>query len=160
MMALCGRSLRRNLVMWVSFLALAVVASQYQNCAPAPEGEGQEFVGDNPSGENSSPVSVIDDVNLTTGIDFVQSKIMLDAQDETFSALGICQQEQSGATLSWRLEDGKVKLAEGKAHCEDSSFRVDFLDSQELECGREYVLTARLGRGKEGSTRVSRDCGS
>lgn len=147
---------RLNLRKWLNLGGLfcfAVVLMLYQNCAP-PAATNSSDYGDVP------PPGVIDDVNLTTGLSFVQSSLELQSSNLTFDVHGICSSEQSGARLAWSLIDRatNAQVLSGYADCEKGGFRVRVNDSQSLSCGAEHVLTAQLGARKGGEVSVTRRC--
>lgn len=104
-------------------------------------------------------VDVIDDVNETSGVSFVQEKVEVSEADANLALEGVCDQEQEGALLGWRIRDVNAQvLGNGFTVCEAGKFKVEVASLNSLECDRPYLVTARLGEGAQGNVEIERRC--
>ena len=124
---------------------------QYQNCAPPPHSVK--------ASNDDGIVSTIDDVNLTTGVSFTQTKVRVASSPQPISVDGICQSQQDGAVLGWKVHDSAGHLREtGYAECAGGKFVVEMSPSNELDCDKSYMLSAQLSSGNVGVVDVRREC--
>lgn len=133
-------------------LASVFVMVQYQNCAPAPSVD-QEGIG-----SEAPPISTIDNVNLSTGLTFVEKSITVHDAIESFQVDGLCSKDQDGARFKWHLVDEQGEIKSGRAECHLGSFSVLVDESQALTCGQPHKIVAQLGLGKAAEVEVFRKC--
>ena len=127
---------------------------QYQNCAPAAGGSRSLS-----SSNDNGVVTTIDNVNLTTGVAFTQSKVQVASSDQPTVIDGDCATAQEGAVLGWNVHDADGRMREsGYAQCEQGHFQVEMAPANELECDQTYDVSAQLASGSGGHVEVSRDC--
>lgn len=128
-----------------------IMLFQYQNCAPA--------TGVRSMASDSSIVNTIDDVNLTTGVQFASPKLELAMNNEPTLIEGACDSKQNGAVLGWKVHDANGEEKQrGYSVCEQGRFEVEMAPSSELECDQPYGVTARLNTGTSAQTEVHRAC--
>lgn len=128
----------------------------YQNCAPANGVQGLHI-----SSSDDGLVTTIDDVNMATGVAFLQSKVQVSASDHPTVIEGECSSLQEGAVLGWKVRDDEGRMREtGYSQCEQGHFQVEMAPANELECDKSYEVSARLAAGVEGRVEVERDCSS
>ncbi len=135
----------------------AILLVGYQNCAPAsnaPRG-GAAMVGHQ---QLASPVDVIDRINEGK-LSFMQKSVAVRPEVESLVLNGVCDPEQSGATLRWELRDSNNEdLGEGFVSCEQGGFMVALAPVQEFECGASYSLVAQLGVMESEAVEIRRSC--
>lgn len=145
---------------WRKWMNLSVILClglvslvQYQNCAPAPMNAVDGEI-------DSSPVGVINEVKSGQTISFAQKAVELHTQVQSIVLDGICPEGQQDAVLGWKITDSATRseFARGYATCADGKFHVELAPTQELLCGREYTVAARLGFGTGGEVKLSRRC--
>jgi hypothetical protein len=132
-----------------------IMLFQYQNCAPATGARDLSTSSDN------GLVTTIDDVNASTGLAFVQSKVQVASSDQPTLIDGACASNQSGAVLGWKVHDADGNMMEsGYSVCDQGKFQVEMAPANQLECDQPYDVSARLGSGQSGHVELSRDCTS
>ena len=146
----------------------------FQNCAPTgaivagADNQSAAIAANGVTAGGSSDshiVTVIDDVNRTTALAFEKSAEEADGPESSFALDGTCDGAQAGATLGWALREavGAREIASGHMGCVAAgagagAFRVELAALMLPECGRAYLLEARLGLGKPGRVLVRRAC--
>ena len=147
------------------FAALAVmIMLPFQNCAPAggPQaiGHSSASVSASAGSDPNQPVTVIDDVNRTTALSFVQTAADFAPGAMSLALDGVCSSQQDGATLRWLLRDplNATQIASDTMSCSLGSFHVELPVQALLQCGRVYSLEAHLGLGRMGTISVQRPC--
>lgn len=142
-----------NLSSW-SILMFLLIA-HYQNC-----GSPKDFAVHEALDPSAPEQTIIDDSTTTTALTFLEKSIQVFSDAPALEAQGACFAEQDGATLNWALfdpqSDDVVEL--GQTDCHDGGFKVAINDLQGIECGREYMIQARLGLGQAGQVSVVRAC--
>ncbi len=128
---------------------------QYQNCAPSSGARNLNSHNDN------GIVTAIDDVNASTGLVFVSSKVQVASSDQPTVINGACSLSQSGAVLGWKVHDSNGNMMEsGYSVCDQEKFQVQMAPANELECDQPYDVSAQLAAGQTGHVELSRDCSS
>ena len=141
----------------IIFVIGAFLLLEYQNCAPAPLPGAKQ--GKFKHGNESLPVSIIDDTNSSLKLSFIEREIRLTRIADGIHLDGICLQDQDGATLRWELQDNQGQmLKEGWSQCDLGGFTVDFVSAQELTCGATYHVFAQLGEAERGQVDLTRNC--
>jgi hypothetical protein len=116
--------------------------------------------------ERGSPVSVINPVNTTTGLEFQHKAVQVQSQAHDLTLSGNCSLEQEDAILGWKIRelnaDGSdgSEFARGFARCNSGVFEVQLTPAQDLDCSKSYKLVARLASGSPGEVLVTRQCPS
>ena len=130
----------------------------HQNCAPAPMA-GNTLSSVTEAGDFSR-VTVINEIKSGSVVSFAHKAIEITPQTESVVLDGVCPAGQEDAVLGWKLSDSqsKAEFARGYARCQNSVFTVELTPTQELICGREYKLAARLGLSEGAEVIVSRIC--
>ena len=132
-----------------------IMLFQYQNCAPASGSRNLSSSNDN------GLVTTIDDVNASSGLAFVQSKVQVASSDQPTVIDGSCSADQGGAVLGWKVHDVDGNMMEsGYAVCDQGKFQVTMAPANELECDEPYDVSAQLAAGASGHVELSRDCSS
>lgn len=143
-----------------SIFLLLIVATQFQNCAPAPS--ASEFgtqINGNGFGSIDGAVDTIDDATTTTALAFNEKSIEVLGDASDLEAHGTCFEEQNGATLRWDLIDPIDGIVKGGfADCSFGNFTVAISDLQDIACNQEYMIQARLGLGKAGQVPLFISC--
>ncbi len=140
----------------IGFLGLMMLF-QYQNCAPAQGVRATRAY----SVSDGGLVSTIDDVNVSTGVAFLQDKVQVQSSAEPTVIEGECSSLQEGAVLGWKVRDEQGHTRQtGYANCEQGHFAVEMAPANELECDQSYEVSAQLAAGVGGRVEVQRDCSS
>lgn len=149
----------RNLTL-LGALSVFMVAT-HQNCAPASQMNGSATHG---LYSVDPEVGVIDNVNRNTAVSFAMKELQLNPQLSEVALEGQCSLEQEDAVLAWevRKQTGADELedvfATGQAICRGGRFSIGLAPTQLLDCGKPYTVKARLGRGTEGASVITRAC--
>ena len=139
-----------------SLLFLTIVATQFQNCAPA--GPGITATGQD-GGPSASLVDTIDDAVTSTGLAFNEKSIEIPGNEQDLQVHGSCHEDQDGATLRWELtSEGNELMNDGFVDCKDGNFTVALSDLAGMDCDHEYLLEARLGFGQAGKVPLMIAC--
>lgn len=156
---------RFNVKKWrdLTFLGLLTVymVGTHQNCAPVSQANGSATNG---LYADESQVGVIDNVNRNTAVKFALKELQLNPQLSEVALEGQCSLEQEDAVLAWEVRKQTAEgseddvFATGQAVCKSGRFSIGLAPTQLLDCGKAYSVKARLGRGTEGVSIVTRVC--
>ena len=149
----------RNLTMLL--IGGFVLAASHQNCAPAnPSALANGAKPSQQASSDNQSVTVIDSVKRDAGLTFSMKAVEVHRLANEISLPGGCSTAQEGSVLGWEIREAQsgYEFAEGLATCEGGRFSVDLAPAQELECGVEYVVRARLGMAAASEMTVSRLC--
>ena len=137
-----------------------VLAASHQNCAPASPAALANGAQPKHSASDSQTVTVIDSVKKDASLTFSMKAVEVHRLANEISLPGGCSSAQEGSVLGWEIREAQTgyEFAEGLAVCEGGRFSVDLAPAQELECGTEYVVRARLGMAAASEMTVSRLC--
>lgn len=142
-----------KLVLFVS--VVSAVLFQFQNCAPS----NLSSLADASHAINSGTISMIDNLHKGTQVTFVQNEVLIPANQQDLQVDGICDGEQSGAILAWKISDiDNQTIATGNARCELSGFRVYLSAINQLPCGKPFELKAQFGFDKGDQLILTREC--
>ena len=148
----------KNYRKWMHLVSIMTVSlvlmMKYQNC-------GSTAAMDIHNAENGLIPNndIIDDSTTTTALTFLEKSIQIN-NSAVLEARGACFEEQNGALLNWALLDseGGNVLEAGQTGCEAGDFVVGINDLSQMQCGREYLIQARLGLGQAGQVSVMIAC--
>jgi len=139
------------------FVMLSALILQFQNCgskASLQDGQPETLPLESADGD----LSGIDNIS-TGGIQFVQSKTVVDSDDQHVSAFGTCSQDQNGGQLSWKLfDENDTLLFKGKSNCQSGIFEVAFDGADSLTCGASLKLVATFGAQAKTETLINKNC--
>lgn len=139
-----------NIKLAILYFFFGFVVLQYQNCAPAPNVDG------NIEGALAQDqVGVINPV-VTGEIAFPQQKLSIPFE-ERLRAYGLC--EQSGAKISWRLfAPNGEPVEQGLSECDQGTFVVDASETWKEFCDETFTLKAMLGAKASSEVQVETLC--
>lgn len=147
-------------------LALLLIVN-FQNCAPSQmagvgsiSSESEKGLASGATSDDSQPVSVIDPTNTDHAVSFKNNFVEIHPDVSTLTLLGVCDPEQEGAVLAWRMKDSESgeDFANGYESCEEGGFKLTLDHAQEIACGVDFTLTAYLGAGEGSALHLVRRC--
>ena len=136
------------------FGGMLVLVLAFQNCGGPGAG-----VSGSKAPEAGSPVTVINPVNPSADLQFVESKVAVAPVTHELLVKGRCSTQQEGSRPSWTLNDATGRLLfSGHTECRDGEFAVDLRPLGVLNCGEEVRVVARLGVKSPAELRLERRC--
>jgi hypothetical protein len=131
---------------------LALLLTQFQNCAPARSVAGADATTD----YTDSRVSM-DGVG-TKDIAFALSKVEL-RDDATSAAVGgLCDRSHEGAHLSLSVVDGAQAIDSAVGTCTKGQFSIDLSNVESLVCGVPHQLVVEGDWGGSAAVQFERRC--
>jgi hypothetical protein len=149
---LVGMNTRRNVLTFITLIAIPSFLIFFQNCAsispgvssPAANSQAFHFEGFNKS-----------------QLQFASNQV--EVQDEVAKAdvQGLCGREHKGARLRWAIwagQDSNQPLSTGESTCGDGRFDLSLNQLDQLVCGDAHMLVVEADWGDSAVTHLIRHC--
>jgi len=119
--------LKRQLNVVIISLSLALLMTQFQNCA-------------GPSNYTPGSADTVHLIDGNASLQFAIPEAHLSEQASAVQLGGLCDQSHNGQSFNWAVTVSNSVFATGSGTCDNGQFSVDLSTAQNLICGVSYQV--------------------
>ena len=127
---------------WIHLSALSlfmlIIIVKFQNCGSPPQFDSSTF--------HEDPEMRIADDWAQMKLSFIEDpKVLIQHTLEQMNFLGLCHGNTKNDQIIWEVSFNGELIRSGEILCQRGGFQIPINSLYDLECGKDYYLSAALG---------------